>query len=978
MKNNSGRRIAIVSILLLSALLGACSGGDTSAGDKSLTAVAGDAGISFTLEGCRNNGDVTLPNGNGDFICPDAAYTPGNLGKGWNELDLVPYRLTVTAGNSAGALQTFVAGVALDNFDAGRPGYDVLSAPVLNTALSSASCAAASVDAQTPLLPGLGGIDTTIYRLLTFVQAQNTECVYDFYGRLALGSHLFPGSSLHANAITAQLDTGGIGARDVSIPVNEIDPQEISKSMGASQGSDHAWTVSKEGPASVSFGDVCTADNRQDRGVQITVKWEKLAAVAGEITAIATITATNPASRTITVQVTDELYLGSDQSVLLHTTVLDPVDVPANTTMTVGTDVVTLPATTAAIGDWLNDVARASYIDQVTGIPVPGQTTAGATAQVTLGTVTNASADVTDTESMTGAGLSFAAATPGVGGFTNYLGGYTVGPVDWASGTQAGTGSVTFDKTVALGAPWLTSGTLSDQARLLASNGGTADSGVFSVGISSGATVAMTIRKTIPPDFLIEGDTATVTFHVTNGDATYANDVTVTLDAAHGSAETTLSGLQPGIYTVQETGIAYSQAGFYPTLLPAGGDTATVDLSVPSNGPDPFSNCAGSAQFDNDIPSGALDRARVQKTTYPAQASGDAGYTWSFTLSGPGGVNETVTAGAGAGYVEFATELLRPGTYTVSEAGKADWDPTSPSGNCTFTVAYPSAAGQMHSCDFVNTQRAHANVVKTVSGGALTGSYAFKFELRTGATAYVVGTTLETQVASAANGGSVGFATGLVPGQTYQMCEWIGPAWLTTLGNFVPNNFMPPDGTALNPAVDNSILCGDFVAQPGETVTFTVDNTPPPGGRALTIGYWKNHASCRKSHGGQDPVLDQILATFPVVSPNSRPGVYFGSLYVDTCAEAVALLDKATLAGKKLAADPAFNMAAQLMATNLNLRAGAGSCTGVATAVNQAHALLVKYSFNGLTHGKISAADTAAMNSLATTLDRYNNNLFCS
>ena len=30
-------------------------------------------------------------------------------------------------------------------------------------------------------------------------QLQNTTCVYDYYERLALGSHLFPGSSLHSN-----------------------------------------------------------------------------------------------------------------------------------------------------------------------------------------------------------------------------------------------------------------------------------------------------------------------------------------------------------------------------------------------------------------------------------------------------------------------------------------------------------------------------------------------------------------------------------------------------------------------------------------------------------------------------------------------------------------------------------------------------------------------------------------------------------
>ena len=57
-------------------------------------------GVSYTKAGCRNDGTIVLPIG-GQFICPDGDYTPGNLGPGWNELDLVPYRVTVKAGNSA-------------------------------------------------------------------------------------------------------------------------------------------------------------------------------------------------------------------------------------------------------------------------------------------------------------------------------------------------------------------------------------------------------------------------------------------------------------------------------------------------------------------------------------------------------------------------------------------------------------------------------------------------------------------------------------------------------------------------------------------------------------------------------------------------------------------------------------------------------------------------------------------------------------
>ena len=71
-------------------------------------------------------------------------------------------------------------------------------------------CVAAQSTQQTPLDPGIGGTDVSIYRLITVTQAKNTTCVYDYYGRLALGSHLFPGSSLHANLLAEDLGTGAL------------------------------------------------------------------------------------------------------------------------------------------------------------------------------------------------------------------------------------------------------------------------------------------------------------------------------------------------------------------------------------------------------------------------------------------------------------------------------------------------------------------------------------------------------------------------------------------------------------------------------------------------------------------------------------------------------------------------------------------------------------------------------------------------
>src|ERR1700676_4207832 len=91
--------------------------------------------VSFSFQGCRNDGSITLPNPNppyaGQYICPDAPYTGGELGKGWNELDLVPYRLTASTGKKSVSPYsvTIAAGYLTNHGDAG---YDIISVPTLN------------------------------------------------------------------------------------------------------------------------------------------------------------------------------------------------------------------------------------------------------------------------------------------------------------------------------------------------------------------------------------------------------------------------------------------------------------------------------------------------------------------------------------------------------------------------------------------------------------------------------------------------------------------------------------------------------------------------------------------------------------------------------------------------------------------------------------------------------------------------------
>src|SRR5262249_52273208 len=97
--------------------------------------------------------------------------------------------------------------------------------------------------------------------------------------------------------------------------------------------------------------------------------------------------------------------------------------------------------------------------------------------------------------------------------------------------------------------------------------------------------------------------------------------------------------------------------------------------------------------------------------------------------------------------------------------------------------------------------------------------------------------------------------------------------WNTTLGPnlFVPNSIIPP--SLPNPNVNNLTVCTDFVAQAGQTTAFTVDNQSPPGGRALTIGFWKNWASCTASSINKKPTRHQTLTAVEpigdVISPET-------------------------------------------------------------------------------------------------------------
>jgi Prealbumin-like fold domain len=742
--------------------------------------------VSFNLDGCdltQSGADpASYDPDSGDFVCDDPSYVGGNLGKGWEELDLVPFRFTATARNNAPLTQTYTISVVVDREDAGRPGYDDLSTPVLNTAKSDAGCNAPVVGAKTILSPGLGGIDKSLYRFVTITQPRGTECVYDYYARLAVGSHLFPGSSLHANLANESLNTSGIGAEDRSIPVKEIAPQAINKDMAATRNADHIWSVTKSPtPAELDFTNTCdsTALSAQ---VQIKVEWERLAATpSGEVTILTHVYATNPADRIITINVTDNVYEGTTQTTLVDSSNSGDVDVPKNTAnFPVMTHLFTVPNSASHF----NDVATATYKDLVTGVPVPGQTTTSAGADVQAGTTTNTSATITDVESISGAGFSYSVDSfSGASG--SFSGGYlagtkTTGDVTWVSGSQTGNGSVTFNKTVYVDGPQIGSGSLSDVATLNASDGFSTNANA-AVALTTDAKVALTVSKTIP-NVLGQGETDAFTFLVT-GPNGYSEPVVLHFVAGDTSEFATLTGLAPGSYTVTETGSASGNWNLQPPQ--------NVNLNLPT--------CSDVATFNNDF-NPAI--ARVSKVTVPAGTS--AG--WQFQLVrtdvNPDVVVGTQTIAAGSGFHQLDGNLAE-GTYEIRETdGPAGYDLTKTTGGtgvsvvgnvCTFTVDYVANAGDVFDCTFENTKEGRIVIEKQTLPAGSPVSFNFTGEINT----------------SLVDNGSAG--KDVDPGQ-YTVSESVPAGWDLTSIDCNDNNSSGSGSTAT------------FNVEPGETVRCVFNN----------------------------------------------------------------------------------------------------------------------------------------------------------
>ena len=353
----------------------------------------------------------------------------------------------------------------------------------------------------------------------------------------------------------------------------------------------------------------------------------------------------------------------------------------------------------------------------------------------------------------------------------------------------------------------------------------------------------------------------------------------------------------------------------------------------------------------------------------------------------------TVSGNGTYGPVSFSPLAVGKYYWIASYSGDANNDAVS------------GACGDTGETSTVNP--GYASVVKTVAGQPPASDQIFTFQLRKGASITSQGTILET--VNTDPSGLINFTTQLVPGKIYQLCELVFPGWSTNLAGdgplFVPGSMVTP--TLPNPNVDNVTVCTNFSVSVDQTRVFTVDNTPPPGGRALTIGFWKNWASCAKSNNKKTWYLDLALGIASNTATNPAGGLVLAAdggtwpsyaplrtlvlhgvptstedliVKAPDCALAVKILNKTSFDGVKRAKDPLFNMAAQLLAAQLNRFMGADITNTTISNMDKAVLLLGKYDFDGLypygnpLHPTLTAADKAKANCLARQLDNYNNN----
>jgi hypothetical protein len=150
------------------------------------------------------------------------------------------------------------------------------------------------------------------------------------------------------------------------------------------------------------------------------------------------------------------------------------------------------------------------------------------------------------------------------------------------------------------------------------------------------------------------------------------------------------------------------------------------------------------------------------------------------------------------------------------------------------------------------------------------------------------------------------------------------------------------------------------------------------GGQPRPPAYWAVWNSCAPdnrtevaaANGGREAgwfLVDDLLAD---------PGIQLGEHRLTTCAESLALLQARTAAGDETG-DPAYLLAAQLLAAELSLGAGAETCPVLEELLFGAHLVLSTAGFDGLSASPLDPEAGGAAPELTMLLSAYNAGDLC-
>ena len=512
------------------------------------------------------------------------------------------------------------------------------------------------------------------------------------------------------------------------------------------------------------------------------------------------------------------------------------------------------------------------------------------------------------------------------------------------------------------------------------------------------------------------GDLITYSFTVTNTGNVTLSDVTVDdplvtvvgepITLAPGASDSTTF---TGTYALQQADI---DAGVVDNLAVASGEAPGGDPD------DPTDDVTDDDTHTEDVPAApAIDLVKTAALTTDADGSDAASpgdtLTYTFTVTNTGNVtlSDVTVTDPLTGLSALTCTPTQPATL-------------APDASMTCTATYTVTQGDLDAGEILNTGTASGTPpvgppvsdddpedVDVPSGGVsmtkltnglLNNTMSWSFTLTGPNGVDEMATTLPALF----NFGGVT----LIPGLTYQVCETGIPAGWTAEwsvgGTLIPfadevntspvgpsgySDAFDPNYVASSATFSNDTSCVNFTVQPDQTLAFEINNAFV-GGAPRTIGFWKNWNLC--TGGGQAATAAENggpAAGWFILDDLLDPGLLVGDLRlgvgsalpsgVSDCVAAVRILDKSDIVtAESKADDPAFNLAAQLLAARLNQAAGVDACVAAVTAVAEGQSLLAgnRVNFDGTGDYLKNGSLARQANDLATTLDEYNNGRLCN